>query len=481
MIKLKILGKEIISWGQPKPENITLKPSPLPVNLPAKRTSKPSHQEGFSFDEKSEVIQPDFLLEVIPVIRKLSYTNPNISQALNNLVELGNTGHSIKFDASVSEADINKMRQHLDSKKREWSESLGGMDGLINKMISQVAISGALSNEWVPNISLTGIKTVVMVNPELIRWVYNKSKEVYEPYQYDSTKLTTDKNQLIKLNTNTFKYYALNGDTDKPYGIPPYLPALDPTRTQKLMLDNIKFIVEQVGVLGFLNVMMEKPEQLTNESDKNYQTRLNTFLDDARKRVQEGYRDGVAVGYKGDTEFDFKSTSKNFTGVNELYILNDLLQASGLKMDASMLGKNYGTSETQISVIFTKLLSQLKNIQNLIKSNLEYGYSLELRLAGFKFNTLNVIFNPSTALDALKYEQAEEIKIRNNNALYLDGIISQEQYAHNMGYETADKPKPRFLRTNVQSEAEAKEKREKGKDVSDKKVREKNKPQPKIK
>jgi len=351
------------------------------------------------------------------------------------------------------------------------------MDGLVNKMISQVVISGSLANEWVPSMDLKGIKTVVLVNPENIRWGYNRKKQIYEAYQYIKSFIVTNSvDNLKKLNPNTFKYYALNGDNDSPYGIPPYLSALDSTKTQRLMMDNIKFIVEQVGVMGFLQVTMAKPDQLPGEKYENYITRLNTFLDDARKRVQEGYRDGITVGYKDDTEFDFKSTTRNFTGVAELFQLNELLLSSGLKMDASMLGRNYGTSETQISVIFTKLLSQLKNIQNLIKANLEYGYALELRMAGFKFNTINVVFNPSTALDELKNQQAEEIKIRNNNALYLDGIISQEQYAHNLGYETADKAEPRFLRGSVQTEAEAKAKREAGKNESDKKVRSKNKP-----
>lgn len=489
MKKVKIFGKEVFSWGEDSDKNFradTFKaPPPPPVTnqqtviLPPHRSSIPTAVENYGVSEEkgSDVLLPDFDLNVIPVIRKLMYSNPNISQALNNIVELGNTGHVVKFDASVTPETANKMKAHLDIKKNEWSESCAGMDGLINKMISQVMVSGALSNEWVPNIRLTGLRAVVLVNPENIRWGYNRAIQVYEPYQYVKSFLVTNSvNNLIKLNPNTFKYYGLNGDTDLPYGIPPYLAALDATKTQKLMMDNIKFIVEQVGVLGFLQVSMAKPEQLPNEKHENYVTRLNTFLDDARKRIQEGYRDGITVGYKDDTEFDFKSASRNFTGVSELFQLNELLMSSGLKMDASMLGRNYGTSETQISVIFTKLLSQLKNIQNLVKRNLEYGYGLELRLAGYTFNNLTVEFNPSTALDELKDQQAEEIKIRNNNALYLDGIISQQKYAHNMGYEKADQEKPRFIRGSVQTEAEAKAKREDGKNKSDKKVRAKNKP-----
>jgi hypothetical protein len=487
MREIKIFGKKLIEWGKSEKSHIGIESQAskskqqIPVILPPGRTSIPSsEQDLFIADTLDSVIKPLFNLSIIPHIRWLAYSNPDVSQAMNNLVELGNTGHTIKFDAAVTEEAINKMKAHLGAKDKSWSESSAGMNGLVNKMISQMAISGALSVEWVPNISLTGIQSMVMVNPEDIRWKYHRGKLKYEPYQYLKNRLLPNsEDNLVKLNPNTYRYYALNGDTDIPYGIPPYLASLESVRTQKVMMDNIKFIVEQIGVLGFLHVTMEKPSQNGGESYDAYVSRLEKFLEDTRKRVQMGYRDGITVGYKDDTDFDFKSATRDFAGVGELFQLNELLLSSGLKMDASMLGRNYGTSETQINVIFTKLLAQLKNIQNPIARCLEYGYALELRLAGFVFNTLTVIFNAPTALDELKAEQAREIKIRNENALYLDGIQGQEQYAHAMGFEKPNQKKPRFIRASVQTEAEAKQQTEKKKDASDKKVREKNKPREK--
>lgn len=480
MRTFKIFGKELISWGTVK--NQPQKPNSFnPKTLPPGRVSSPNITNPSytlsTLGENLSVITPEFNFEVIPIIRKLVKVNPDLSQALDNMVQLGNTGHQVKFDASVPAAQINKMRAHLEAKKLEWGDSEAGMDGLVNKLISQIMVSGALSNEWVPNFDLTGISKLRLINPEEIRWVYDHPKDKYLPYQrVNDPKLTVVGDNLIKLNTNTFKYFGLNGDTECPYGIPPYLAALDHVVIQKTMLDNIKFIVEQAGVLGFLEVLLEKPDIEGGESQDKYRGRLEQYLVDARKKIQEGYRDGVSVGYKGDHEFQFHSTTKQFTGVSELFQLNELLVSSGIKMDASMLGRSYGTSETQITVIFTKLLSQLKNIQALVKRNLEFGYTLELRLAGFAFNNLTVEFNPSTALDELKAQQADEIKIRNLNALYLDGIISQEQYAHTMGYEEPSEKEPRFIRAGIQTKEEADQAREKKKDESDKKVRSKNKP-----
>ena len=242
------------------------------------------------------------------------------------------------------------------------------------------------------------------------------------------------------------------------------------------MLDNVKFLMEQLGLAGFLEMLMEKPDREGDENLDHYTARLNAFLDEAKTRVKEGYRDGISVGYKGDTEFKFHSVSKSMGGIDEFFIMNEILFSSGLNMDPSMMGKNYGTSESQITIVFTKLISQLNTIQEMVAACWEYGYTLELRLAGFNFKTLKVEFNPSTALDELKYAQAEEIRIRNSNQLYADGIINQEQYAQRHDYEKADQKEPRYIPTSRETPQDAAARRaaeNKGKNEGDKTARRK--------
>lgn len=482
----KIFGLTVASWGEKSSQaiNITRK---APENntrkaLPAGRTSIAPGSNSFIPTENGfEIMLPDYYLALIPYIRSLVSTNQNMSQALSNIVELGNTGHSIKFDASVSAEQIVKMQQHIEARRKNWAVSKPNVDGIVDRMFRQIMVSGALSVEWIPKNDLTGIKRIAMVNPETIRWGYDGKKDEYQPFQTVEGKVVNSStNNLITLNTNTYQYYAINGDTDIPYGIPPYLSALGPLNTQKKMMDNINFLIEQVGLAGFLEMLMEKPEREGDEAWDKYYARLDKFLDDAKARVTLGFRDGVSVGYKEDTEFKFHATAKSFGGVNEFFILNELLFGSGLNMDMSMMGRNYGSSEAQITIVFTKLLSQLNTIQQLVAACLEYGYTLELRLAGFQFKTLNVQFNPSTALDELKYQQAEEIRIRNYNQLYADGIISQEQYAQGVGYEKPNKKQPRYVPTTRETPQDAAARRaaeNRKKDEGDKKSRRKKKDQ----
>lgn len=477
MKKFKVLGLTLFTWGEET--DLLVKPTPKVIQstLPSGRVSEPIFQSGsnsFAFNylkNNLQVITPEFNLEVIPLLRKLVKTIPEFSQALDNIVRLGNTGHEVFFDASVEAAQVNKMRAHLLNKQKIWARNEGNMQGLVDKLIAQIMISGALAMEWVPDNKLMGIETPVLVNPETIRWVFNKTKQKYIPYQLQPQAIGKAKeDSLYPLNQNTFVYYGINGDTELPYGIPCYIAALEAAGTQKLMLDNLNFLVEQLGLMGFLEIKVAKPDNESSSSDAVYEKSLDNYLIKVKDRAKEGMRDGTIVGFKDDHEFQFHSTTKEVNKVPEIFQLNNLQLASGIKMDSSMLGRNYGTTETQITVVFAKMLSQLSNIQNLLSANLEFGYSLELRLAGFKFDNLTVKFKPPSALDKLKEEQAEEIKIRNSNALYNAGIIGQDQYAHRHGLEKPNEEEPRFVANGDITPEEAKQKRadQKAKDKKNK-------------
>lgn len=440
-----------------------------------------------SLDNRLIRIEPDFIWEIIPLIRRLTRVNEDVSQAFTDTVQLANTGFKILFDPTVSADLVDKMRVEVDLASKNWGDGVAGLHGITNKMFSQLMVGGAISNEWIPSNLLTGIENIRFVNPENIRWVFDKSKGRYKPFQLLKTffgsvvkKAGFIEGNLIPLNTNTYKYFGLNGDEDVPYGIPPYWSALGPVETQAQMVDNIKFVSKMLGILGYMNATIEQPEKRADESEKAYNSRLEQLLDTLKQRVQQGFRDGVNVGFKDDTEFDFTSASKDVSGAKALFDINENLLSSGLKFDQAFMGRA-GGSETLITILFTKMLSQLVNMQNVVKENLIHGITLHLRLRGFKFNHLNIEFNKSTITDELKYQQAQQYKIQNNQSLYEDGITSQEQYADNMGYKAPDQPEPRLpLDQRGGSTLDpAKQAIARGdqKDTSDRKQRDKAKPQ----
>jgi len=433
-----------------------------------------------------KMVTPDFDFEVIPIIRYLCGINPDFSQALDNVVSLANTGHKVSFDPNVKPEIADKMRKHLLTASKNWTAGMGiaGMDGLVTKLLSQLMISGALAAEKVVRIDFQGLASIALANPETIRVGYDKSKGRYKYFQKKQNNILEDnvsftQGELKDLNEYTFVYLGLNGDTDVPYGKPPYLPALKPKAIQSKMLDNIEFIVEQMGLIGFLQVLLDKPEpEDGKQNTTKYRAYLKSYLEEAKTQVQKGFRDGVSVGYKGDHEFEFHSATKSVSGVTELFQENELQLISGLKADGSMLGRAYSTSESQISVVFLKMISQLKNIQNIVKYFLEDVYATELKLGGFKFDYLNVKFEPSTLLDEMKYQQGLQVKIANVQAKYLMGIINQDQAADELGYEKPDQEEPRKV-DDLTGKLVDKQKRNDQKTKSAKKSRRKKEAAPK--
>lgn len=77
-------------------------------------------------------------------------------------------------------------------------------------------------------------------------------------------------------------------------------------------------------------------------------------------------------------------------------------------------------------------------------------YSLELRLAGFNNKGMKIDWGTSTVSDEVKIQQGLQYKIQNLDLLYKAGIISQDQYAWAMGYDSPDERNQEFhLRTNL--------------------------------
>lgn len=461
--------------------------NPIPgkktVSVPAGRVSVPNEIDtGYSITKlgiEANMLKPEFSFDSIPIIRKLYKYNEDVGSILIDLIQLTNTGHKINFENSVNADQVDKMRKYLETRSKTWGSGVAGVHGLINKMIAQIWVSGALSAEIIPARGLKYIDNIVLVNPETIRFKSIKKDGRHQPYQLLKYFKGFTK-QFIKLNTTTYKYYGLYSDTDTPYGVPPFLTALRALKTQDSMRKNIDHIMEQMGLLGYLETKVAKPDMNAGENEEQYASRLKSLLEQTKKNLLGGFKEGVVVGFEEDHEFEFHATTKNLTGLPDLFNQNENQIANGLKTSGTFIGINGSGTEQMLSIVFTKMLSQLKNVQLILATFLEELYYLELTMAGFDFKSLHVEFKPSTITDDLKNQQAMEIKQRVAHNLWVDGIIGQDKYADKMGEEKFDtvveRPEPQG-----NTDSSGKKKREDDKDKSDRTSRDKKKTQPKRK
>lgn len=443
------------------------------------RVSVPNDENGIIgfLKEYSHLIPPSFRTELIPLIRDLYKVNPDVGIALQDMFKLANTGHLITFPHNTDE-EAKEMRAHLEKVSKSWSNYTAGVHGLTNKMIVQSLVGGAISIEAVPNKELNGISTILFINPEDI--VFKRTNDGrYWPYQKNKN-YPNRKEPYIKLNINTYKYSSIYNDTDEPYGVPPFMAALDSLKGQSDMKENMKHIMELMGMFGFLEAKIQKPDRKANESETSYLNRLTSELKKLKANLSNGLRDGVVVGYLEDHEFKLNSTTQNLQNVDKVWTMNQQGVANGLGVNGNIIGVASSTTEGGSNILLSKMVSQLKNIQVFLSDTWEFIYSLELLLAGFNCKGVKVTYSTSTITDEVKYQQAQEYKIRNYQTLYNQGIISQDQFAFYMGFENPDQDEPR-VDPNSQDDVNttaAERSRKNDKNKSDRKTRDKNNPNP---
>ena len=453
-------------------------------SIPPGRVSVPDDSsQGLvvSLRDITNLVTPSFRSNIIPLIRDLYKVNPDMSIAIQDMFKLSNTGHTISFPNNTPE-EAKKMKEHLSMVSKRWSNYTAGINGLVNKFIVQCLTSGAISIEAVPNNKLDGISTIVFVNPENI-YFRRLENGVYHPYQKNPYTILNDRPDFIKLNTETYIYVGMYNDTDEPYGVPPFMAALDSIKGQHDMRVNFKHIMELMGMVGFLEAKMEKPPREPNESVQAYRARLNNTLVKLKKNMMGGLKDGIVTGYKEDHEFKLNSTTQSLQNLEKPWAMNQQSVANGLGINSNIIGVQTSNTEGGAGILLSKMISQLKNIQMLVSHILEFIYTLELRLSGFNNKGIKVEFGTSTISDELKVQQGLEYKIRNLQALYNQGIINQQQYAWAMGYEKPDQKEPRQINNDISDieDSAKKQKREADKDKSDRKTRDKNNPMPKRK
>ena len=375
------------------------------------RVSEPDTQGSglvLSLRDFTNLVESSFRRDVIPLIRDLYKINPDVSIALQDMFKLANTGHTISFPKNTPE-EATRMREHLMVASKSWTKYTAGIDGLVNKFTVQCLTSGAISIEAVPNNNLDGISTVLFINPEQI-YFRRLNDGVYHPYQKNPNQVLSKKPEFIKLNNETYKYLGMYNDTDEPYGVPPFMAALDSLKGQHDMRINFKHIMELVGMVGFLEAKMEKPTINPSESRDAYARRLEHILRKLKMNLREGLKDNIVVGFKDDHEFKLNSTTKEIGNIEKPWAMNQQSVANGLGVNGSLIGVQNNLTEGGTGILLSKMISQLRNIQMLLKYALEFLYTLELRLAGYNNKGVVVTFGTSTYLMNSRFNRGLSIR-----------------------------------------------------------------------
>jgi hypothetical protein len=376
---------------------------------------------------------------MLACLKQLRILNPDFSQFVSNLVNLGNTGHQIVVDASSdqrAEAALNRINE---SAARIYPNG-AGVDGLFNAYIDQVAWSGALSSEDVVNIAARRVEQVVLVPVEQIRFRLVDGR--YTPHQQTGFGLGLTNSPLgtIPLNEFTYHYFALSTIENSPYAKPPGTAAVGMiTGPQTDAIENIKYIVKKLGILGLVSVAVTPPRQKPNEDEASYNTRSQSYLGRVRKALDGSFMRGLLVHFMGQ-KISHSNVASDARGSNEIFRVIEEQVMSGVAMQPAFFGRTDSTTETYAGVVYNLLSAQVGNIQRLVKRRQEATYRLDLLLAGIDVDGVSLAFNRAHALKPLEEAEAEQVRVATALQKARAGIISPDQAAQELGYDSAFDP-----------------------------------------
>jgi hypothetical protein len=116
------------------------------VPIQAGRSSLPQNVSLFGvITGEMAQIQPGFELELLRVCEHLAKYNGDVSYAVDNICQLGNTPFNIKFDNTIKDKQAKDMLKTISTQGRFLYP--GGLTCLINDLFAQLYITGAISAE----------------------------------------------------------------------------------------------------------------------------------------------------------------------------------------------------------------------------------------------------------------------------------------------------------------------------------------------
>lgn len=384
-------------------------------------------------------LQPEVSFEYLALLKQLMVWNPLMAQFVANVVNLGNTGHQIVVEArtaAIAEAALKRINE---SAARLWPHG-AGVDGLINQYFIDIAWSGALSSEDEVNFRAARVEKVVLVPVEQIRFTWDGQN--YLPHQLPKNALAnTNIGGMIPLNAETYRYFALTTVGNSPYAKPPATAAIEdligPYCDGKA---NLKNVLKKYGLLGFASMQVTAPTTRPGrETDDEYHARAKSYLGKIIAAVKDNWQNGLLVMFR-DQKLDFHNVTGTAQGVKDIFEIIEGGIFNGFGMQPSLFGRVHSTTETFADVVWSQLDAQVSNIRRLPKRRMERTYNLDLTLAGIQVNGVTMKFNRTPSRNALAEAQSEQVKVAIALEKARAGIISADQAAQELGYDSAFDP-----------------------------------------
>ncbi len=370
-------------------------------------------------------LQDERLFQALEFLCECAPYHPDINHALNNLVNMANSGHSVSVETGSDRA-TEAAQERLNQQAHSLYKRSAGIDGLINHYLRQIMITGAISSEDVLTGALDGVEKIAIVPTRKIR--FQADGDDYAPFQ------KTNDSQLIALHPATYRYFALQTNENSPYALPPFAAAIDDILIQTDMKQNLKFIMRKFGLLGLVAMVMNKGKKKPSETESEYNARMSKHQNDTLVALQKNFYKGLMVMFE-DKKIEHHNITGDARAAKDIWNLIRQNIASGMATDPVLFGIPTNSTETFANVIYMFIIRQANNVRRLVARRMECTYRLDFLLQGLPVEGVSFRFEKNPARDPLAEGQAqatiESAAIKKAQV----GMIEPDVAAQELGYD----------------------------------------------
>ncbi len=372
-------------------------------------------------------IPADFPRALYSVIDHVSALDPYISDYILTTVSLGNPGHKLYITASSEAKADAAIKECNELAERCWPFG-GGMEGLINSGLHQLARTCATCTEWVPDKYFDGIQRAYKIPIKTLHFRYANAQGDLELCQMQSD---GSLHALLPVQTS---YHGLVLRDTNPYPIPFIISALKPAHVHSKVMENIEAWIDKVSALGVLLATLKTPPRKSGEDQTAFDARCKPILQEFANMLAQNLKDGLGVGFD-NVLWQFQNTASGAEGAKELLQVNLQALFAALQTDPVFFGWNWGTSDTFARIVFQKMLQSLDIFRLGVKRDMEHGLRLHLALRGMADVQVSIKFNDDIDIDRFKEAEARQMDTQAIVLQLINEIIVKEEARKALGWE----------------------------------------------
>lgn len=400
----------------------------IETNLPAFGFLSPT--ELGSWDSQRLTVKELAALPVPEMLATLVRNSDVLSRALQIYQNLGIQSYDILPEEEGEEGD-RSVQIAKDFIKRIEVGNTPFINQLRNDMYN-IKVEGAIALELYfdrPGGTAVGLEPISPFSLRFLRTESAIHKIYYRVVQYKDGNLYDDPIVLQdRENPNpTFVYVPVNQVENKPYGTPPFLPAIGGILTRTSMVLYLQQIV--AGASMARGIISIPSTQFENTNTQNASNATEKAIKSLKENLSKSDASQLALI---DTEFVYEAIEAiNATGANGAEILFDVVMR-GLQYALAVpeailktrrrggLGNNEHRSD--ILVFESDLLSVITPIEDSRSQLLNEVVSSEGQRVGVRL----VIYSDTTEIDRIQ-EEARQAQIDRYLALEQRGILSKKE------------------------------------------------------